>query len=250
MKRIGVCILCCVLLLCGCQRTAPAAADVLDVTAETETAALDAPADSSRKGQAGGGFTVLHTAAYVFEGEEGVTLYGAVEYRNDAGTPLWLSNVTFDFAGGHSVSHSFVPALAEYDRIDPGAHGYAAGWFPADGLVPGAQLTLTATLSQTASGGAYIPLTVSDLFLADNYPAFTTMTGTLTNETAQDCALNMLYTAFYDDGGQFLGVWYFPINAQLNGMDSVRFASHLRSFPVKQLSEKAADFSSRAFGFQ
>ncbi|MDD4075824.1 MAG: hypothetical protein PHC80_07005 [Eubacteriales bacterium] len=249
MKRIGVCILCCILLLCGCQQAAPAPEDVLDVTAEKDSLAQGVSGDTVKEGQTRGSFTVLHTAAYVFEGEEGVTLYGAVEYRNDADTPLWLSGVTFDFAGEQSCSQSFVPALAEYDRVDPGAHGYAAGWFPAEEFAPGAQLTLTATLSQAASGGAYIPLTVSDLFLADNYPAFTTMTGTLTNETDTDCALNMIHTAFYDENGQFLGVWYFPTNAQLNGMDSVRFATHLRSFPIKQLSEKAVDFSSRAFGF-
>ncbi len=244
MKRIGVCILSCILLLCGCQRTAPD--DVLDVTAQS------APVSQSAAPQKAGGqdgFTVLHTAAYVFEGEDGPSLYGAVEFENATDAPLWISSVQFDFSGAQAVSQSFVPALAAYDRIDPGAHGYAAAWFPAEELAPNAALTLNATLSHTAAGGPYVPLTVSDLFLADNYPAFTTMTGTLTNETRESCALNMIYTAFYDAQGAFLGVWYFPINAQLDSMDSVRFSTHLRSFPVEQLSQKAAVFSGRAFGF-
>lgn len=224
----------------------------MDVTAEApaDTQGASAPVPEEAQGtRAQNGFTVLHTAAYVFEGEDGSTLYGAVEFRNDADVPLWLSGVQLDFSGEETLSQSYVPALAEYDRIDPGAHGYAAAWFPAQTLAPGTPLALTASLSHTAEGGAYIPLTVSDLFLADNYPAFTTMTGTLTNETGESCALNMLYTAFYDADGEFLGVWYFPTNTQLDSMDSVRFATHLRSFPVERLSEKAAAFSSRAFGF-
>ncbi len=241
---------CLLLLLCGCQSAKESEA-ITDISAaepapvQSESGAQSAAAPSTSEGS----FAIIQTAAYAYE-ENGVCmLYGAVEYENTGKSPVYLSEASFSFSGTNSAVMAYEPVLAAFDPILPGERSYTAAWFPGEGFTPGEEVDLHVKLRAQGTQEKGCPLTVDDVFFADNYPAFSTMTGTLCNEGRESCALNMIYAGLYDKDGKFLGVWYFSQNAQLDGGDCVRFTTHLRSFPLNHLAEADVQCKCRAFGF-
>lgn len=253
-------LLLCVLLLCGCQRQT--ATDVVDFdAAQSAEGASIAPAQTADPAVSSdrAAVRILDTVAYALDaatpgetaaGAAQAILYGAVVFENSGSTPLRLTNAAFSFrADAGEWSQSFCPTLAEYDVLLPGERGYAAGWFEGSGFAAGTPVTLTAALDCAACAPARIALVAEDIFLADNYPGFTTVTGSLANPGPEDCALNMIYLAFYDAEDTLLGVWYFPRNAQLESTESIRFTSHMRALPIDGLAARTARTDCHAFGF-
>lgn len=244
MRKIGFALVSILILLClGCQRQAETV-DVLDVESP-------AASESSSSGAAldGKGLEIVNTACYVFEEGGESQLYTAIEYTNSGSSPLYLEKADLKLSSAQSASYELEPVLASYNVLLPGERAYAAAWFPAEGMASSGDLSLEAVAHGASGASSSIPLEVRDVFFADNYPGFTTMTGTLINNSEQSCSLNMVYAGLYDADENFLGAWFFSQNAQLDTGDSVRFTTHLKAFPVNKLTEKGVHSQCRAFGF-
>lgn len=247
MKRFFKIFLCgCLLLLAGCAKepetvvigiTVTGQADAASpaVLAEGDPAASPAPSDAGSKTQA----KVQDTVAYVLSCAEGPTLYGAVAYENTGDTPLTLTQADFAFTlADHVEEVTFTPVFAKETVVLPGETAYAALWYTMADLVPGAQVELDASLSwEAAQAESRIPIQVENIHLAHNYPAFVSMAGTIT--AAQDCPCNIIYTAFYGQNDQLLGVWYFTDNAQLMGGEPKAFTTHMEELPLTDLADAA-----------
>ncbi len=205
--------------------------------AQTDPAAAPAPA-----------VEVTDTAAYVFDGAEGPTLYGAAAYQNTGNCPIVLTGSKLTFTvGGASQSHDYLPVMSDIAVLLPGETGFIAWWNPDSSLTPGAAAAMTAELSCAQADPARIPVTPRSIYLADNYPGFTTMTGSL--ESDGECSLNLIYTGFYDDSGKLLGVWHFTKNAPLDPGENKTFAIHMKELPIEGLAEKTKEIRTYGVGF-
>ena len=205
-------------------------------TASADPAAAPAPA-----------VQVTDTAAYVFDGAEGPTLYGAVAYENTGNCPIVLTGATLSFnVGGATQSHDYLPVMSDIAVLLPGETGFVAWWNPDSSLTPG-NAAMTAQLSCASTDIQRISVTPRNVFLADNYPGFTTMTGSL--EAEGECSLNLVYTGFYDESGKLLGVWHFTKNAPLDPGESKTFAVHMKELPIEGLAEKTKEIRTYGVGF-
>lgn len=247
MKRlIQIFLCCCLVLSAGCSKepetivigiTATGQPEAASSAASTEgEAAASAQPAVSGKAQA----KVRDTVAYVLSCAEGPALYGAVAYENTGDTPLTLTQADFAFTlADHVEEVTFTPVFAKETVVLPGETAYAALWYTMADLVPGAQVELDASLSwEAAQAESRIPIQVENIHLAHNYPAFVSMAGTIT--AAQDCPCNIIYTAFYGQNDQLLGVWYFTDNAQLMGGEPKAFTTHMEELPLTDLADAAA----------
>ena len=140
MKRLTVFIICILLLASGCakkeEKASLFAVDPLNGGAKTDEAALPGP-----KGIAGletapaaepastadpeaapsPAVVVTGTAAYVFDGAEGPTLYGAAAYENTGNCPVIITNAALSFnVGGTAYQYSFVPIMNDKTVVLPG----------------------------------------------------------------------------------------------------------------------------------
>ena len=197
---------------------------------------------------------VIATVAHAFAAQEGlVTLYGAAEYTNAGDCPIIVPEVTFTFSyGGGIKEHTFSPALYEYDILLPGETGFITLYLEGiEGVDPGSNVSLSASLKAEKTLSSRVAMEVQDVYLADNYPGFTTMTGTLSLLTDTECGLNMAYVGFYDEKRTLLGVWNFTKSALFEGMgDAKNFTIHMRALPIEGLAEKTASTKATAFGFR
>lgn len=214
----------------------------LEVTTVNQPAASADPAAAPAPA-----VTVTDTVAYVFDGAEGPTLYGAAAYENTGNCPIVLTGATLSFnVGGAAQSHEYIPIMSDIAVLLPGETGFVAWWNPDSSLTPGSA-AMTAELSCAQTDAARIPVTPRSVFLADNYPGFTTMTGTL--ESEGECSLNLVYTGFYDENGDLLGVWHFTKNAPLDPGENKTFAVHMKELPIEGLGEKTKEIRTYGVGF-
>ena len=197
---------------------------------------------------------VTASVAYAFAGEgDSATLYGAVEYQNNGDCPVKLTEAAFTFTHeGGTVEHSFVPPLAAYEVLLPGETGYVTLYLEnASGVTAGGEVSLTASLKGEAAEDERILMRADHIYLADNYPTFTTMTGTLSLAQEAECEMNMVYVGFYDEDGGLIGVWNFTKSAQFEGAgDTKNFTVHMRSLPIDDLAARTASTNAVAFGFR
>jgi len=227
----------------------------MDAAVTPEPDEEDAPTDIQ---DSSGGYgtspraDVTASVAYAFAGEgDSVTLYGAAEYQNNGDCPVKLTEAVFTFTHeGGTVEHSFVPPLAAYEVLLPGETGYVT-LFLEDSSAAGGEVTLTASLSGEAASDERILMQADHIYLADNYPGFTTMTGTLSLTEEAECEMNMVYVGFYDEDGALIGVWNFTKSAQFEGAgDAKNFTVHMRALPIDDLAAKTASTNAVAFGFR
>ena len=212
-------------------------ATVNQPTVSSDPAAAPAPA-----------VEVTDTVAYVFDGAEGPTLYGGLAYQNTGNCPIVLTGAALSFnIGGASQSHDYLPVMSDISVLLPGETGFVAWWNPDSSLTPGASAAMTAQLTCAQTDLQRIPVTPRSVFLADNYPGFTTMTGSL--ESDGECSLNLVYTGFYDESGKLLGVWHFTKNAPLDPGESKTFAVHMKELPIEGLGEKTKEIRTYGVGF-
>ncbi len=255
MKRLQgflICI-CCLLLLLGCSREPEAV--IIDVTGASGPAPSPAPGETAGPegeipaNQGSPKAEVRDTAAYAFLGAEGPALYGAVAYENTGGAPLVLTKASFTFSFDNATEEiEFTPVFNDKTVVLPGETAYAALWYSLADLQAGTLVSLSASLQWEESGESPIPIAVSNLHLAHNYPGFTTLAGTLTPQA--DCPCNLIYAGFYGAEGNFLGAWYFTENAQLIADEPKAFTSHLKEFPLADLAERAAEIRTFAIGME
>lgn len=275
LTKRALCLLCCLALLpgaFGCGKKEPEPQDSLAFSepvpqdtapADTNTQppqdtgagsaagedplAFNAPqAYSAAPGQPGS-VQVLQSVAFVFPRER--MLYGGVAYQNTGDAPISLkeASFTFSFSGGSQKS-TFTPVAAEFDVVLPGETAYCTLWLPyeKEGDLPG-EASVAAELRAETTDRPAQALQVESEFLVQNYPRFATLSGRLSNPTAQEVDLAMVYAAFYDAGDTLLGIWYFPRNALLQPGEGVAFVSHLQSLPIPGIAEQTASMRFRAF---
>jgi len=191
--------------------------------------------------------TVSATAAYVFEGMEGTTLYGAAAYENTGNCPVVITSAKLAFSvNGATIEREFTPVMADKTVVLPGETSFIAYW-SADSAPAAGPAALTATLAVEAAEDDRITVFPKRIFLADNYPGFTTMSGFLAAD--KTCSLNLVYTGFYDESGALLGVWHFTKNAALGPEGEKSFAVHMRELPVDGLAERTAEVRTFGVGF-
>lgn len=193
------------------------------------------------------------TAAAVYEGAEGLTLYGAAAYTNTGDCPITIESACFTFtAGGQTVEHSFTPPLAEYAVLMPGETSYLTAWVPQGEESPfaaGAEVSLTVSLTPRRAEAARTLLVVDHLYLADNYPNFTTLSGRITCAGVFGCEMNVVHVGFYDAEENFLGAWYFTRNTLFEGDESKNFVVQMHELPLPALAERAETVRAIGFGF-
>lgn len=142
-----------------------------------------------------------------------------------------------------------MPELSDYIVLLPGETGYIARWLGETTIPAGETITLDASLTAEKRDERGARITVDNLYIADNYPSVTTLSGRLTCQEGRACAANMIFAGFYDKSGRFMGAWYFSKNALFEGGDSKNFVVDMNDFPIAKLSEKAADVRGIGFGF-
>ncbi|NCB30726.1 MAG: hypothetical protein EOM66_04890 [Clostridia bacterium] len=257
MRRFHALLLCivCLFLLLGCAKEPEAV--VIDVTAAgsgVTPAPLSAePAreegEDTASAKAGPAAEIRGTAAYILSCAEGPALYGAVAYENTGDAPLVVTkaNFTFSFAGT-TEEVEFTPIFADKTIVLPGETSYAVLWYTMADLVPGTEVRLSASLQWEEASSARIAIDLGNLYLAHNYPAFTSMAGILTAQA--DCPCNLIYTAFYDESGNLLGVWYFTENAHLLAGEPKAFTTHMKELPLENLAEQTKEIHYFGIGME
>lgn len=234
-----------ILSACGAKDETPALADAAATAAPEGTAAPDAAAYGANASA-----RVTATAAYSYADGDKTKLYAAVEYKNEGDCPMVISNVKLNAAAeGVNETAEFVPELSEYMVLLPGETGYIARWLGETTIPAGEAITLNASLTAEKRDERGARITVDNLYIADNYPSVTTLSGRLTCQEGRACAANMIFAGFYDKSGRFMGAWYFSKNALFEGGDSKNFVVDMNDFPIAKLSEKAADVRGIGFGF-
>lgn len=193
---------------------------------------------------------VMSTVAYTYEADGKPGLYGAVEYQNNGSADIIVTKAAFTFSLPETkIEHEFVPVLGEYDVVEPGESSFVTLWLPNDTVTKGTVVTLGADLTCEVAQTKRLNMESANLFLADNYPKFTTLSGTLKNVSRGECSFLMTYVGFYDESENLLGVWYFTKNIRLNPGDSINFVSRMEDLPINGLSKTAKLIKSSAFGF-
>lgn len=234
---------------CGANNDAPVLSDANPSTVPVGTAAPDAAPDAAAYGT-NASARVMATAAYSYADGDKTKLYAAVEYQNDGDCPIAVSNVKLTItAAGASETVEFVPELSDYIVLLPGETGYIARWLGETTIPAGETITLDAFITAEKRDERGARITVDNLYIADNYPSVTTLSGRLTCQEGRACAANMIFAGFYDENGRFMGAWYFSKNALFEGGDSKNFVVDMNDFPIAKLSEKAADVRGIGFGF-
>lgn len=190
------------------------------------------------------------SVAYAYEAAGSPALYGAVAYKNTGTANVVITKAAFTFrAGETTVEHEFEPVLAQYDVVALGETSFVTLWLPDSTIAAGTDVTLEAKLTCVAAENTRVNLEVKNLFLADNYPKFTTMSGTVTNAASTECAFFMTYVGFYDENENLLGVWYFTKNVRLEAGGSTAFVTRMEDLPISGLSETTKTMVAGAFGF-
>lgn len=235
-------------LLFACRDKQAQITDALDVT---ETAPLegDATPEVTTYGH-NAEVKIMASAAYVFEGAQGVTIYGALEYKNTGNCPIYISKASFAFTvDGTKINHDYAPSLGEYTIVLPGETSFEAVWVTGHNVAADATAQLSASLTAVEATAPTVSLRADNLYAADNYPGFSTLSGRLACASEAGCSMNIIYVGFYDDADKFLGAFYFSKNAVLEAGDAKNFVINMQDFPLNDLGARAKSFKSAAFGF-
>ena len=111
------------------------------------------------------------------------------------------------------------------------------------------EVSLSVSLTPRRAEAARTLLLVDRLYLADNYPNFTTLSGRITCAGALCGEMTVIHIGFYEAEGTFLGAWYFTKNTLLEGDESKNFVVQMYGLPLDSLAERANSLSAIGFGF-
>ncbi len=244
-------IICLALSLISCASNQPSSLMAEQTDENPTETGSDTPPEATANSEYGSNaaVSVLSSVAYLFD--DANVLYGAVEYRNGGNCPVVLSSARFVFtSGSYSVSHEFTPMLCQYDVLYPGDTSYVTYWgAPDEDARFKSDMELTASLECEKAAIDRIDLEVEGLLVADNYPGFSTLSGTVENKSGTDCNLNLIYAAFYDDSGSLMGVWHFSENATLKSGVAHSFVVDMTELTIDGLSSRASAIKASGFGF-
>lgn len=223
--------------------------DAVDVL-ETPAPSSEGVATQTAYGHSAG-VKINASVAFAYEGLEGVTVYGAVEYENTGDCPIYISGASFTFTiDGADTVYDFEPALSEYTVVLPGCISYEAVWLTGRQAGADSEISLRASLTAVEAPAPRVSLEVDNLYTADNYPGFSTLSGRISCSSETGCSANLVYIGFYDASGAFLGAWYFSKNAVIEHGDPKNFVINMQELPIDGLAAKVASYKSAAFGFE
>ncbi len=198
-------------------------------------------------------FTVGRRVAHVFGEGEDAQLYCGFEAVNTGDCPAIIETVyaEFDVEDAGRFSTDFSPVAGEYDVVPPGGKTFCALWLPAREALPeNPGVTLSLELTALPSEAPALELSVKNARVIQNYPAFATVSGSLWNESGEECPLNVIYTAFYDQAGELLGVFHFTKNASIYADEFKNFVVHMQPLPIANLAENTFTIETHAFGIE
>lgn len=242
----------CVLLLCACgaKVTDKDEKPGADITPQPHSVSESDSAVTSETSYSGEpSVEVTASVAYIFDALEGNELYAACEYKNNSNCPCIVTSVkyTVDISGSEVEVLAEQPA-AKYCVLLPNETFYNAVWNEYEPKTGDTVSIKSVDITcEKCTDMQYTRLEVNDMFLVQNYPGFASVSGNV-KSTGRSVSLNEIYTAFYDEGGRFLGVWYFTDASEISN-ESKHFTTHLRSLPIEGLSEKTAEIKAVGFGF-
>lgn len=197
--------------------------------------------------------SVVQSVAYAFGSGEDTLLYAGFEVKNTGNCPAYVDSVTADFEveGAGVFSTEFQPVASQYDVVAPGGKSYVALWYPAKKELPqGAAVSFSAELNAKQSEQDSLALSVKNARVLQNYPGFSTVSGSLWNESGRECPLNVVYIAFYGADDNLLGVYHFTKNASVLAGEFKNFVEHMRQLPIGSLSENTVRIEAHAFGIE
>ena len=243
---------------------APQQEDMAPPAPAAAVAAEDGPAspgelaeDQSVPAQAPSAATleVTQTTAYFFRDINGFPqLYAALEYQNNGQQDTIVSNVKLHFkAGERTIDAEFIPMLNADDYIRPGEKSTLAYWLNDEGqdITDSTPLSVTAEIEGSARppGSIDRSLLVRNLSLIQNYPAFSTLTGSIQNPSPENqYALTLIYASFYDADHRLLGVWHFSKNMSVHSNGTRNFSLHIDTLPIPDLAKNTAQVIGRGIG--
>ncbi len=198
-------------------------------------------------------FTEGKQVVHVFGEGADALLYCGFEAFNTGDCPAVLEMVSAEFRveDAGRFSEEFSPVAGEYDVVAPGEKTYCALWLSAREALPdNPSVTLSLELFAQPSEASALELSVKNARIIQNYPGFATVSGSLWNESGEECPLNVVYTAFYDSAGELLGVFHFTKNAAMYADEFKNFVVHLRPLPIENLAENTAMIETHAFGLE
>lgn len=195
------------------------------------------------------------TAGYFPDIEGQSVLYVAMEYENTGTTTLIIENVSVVFnTGQYKVDGSFTPMLYKDDFLLPGRTATLAYWFPYSkepDLAADAEIQAEITLTPTAYDleRSQKSLELSNLRLIDNYPGFSTLSGSIRNpQSSADYSLSLVYVSLYNDADELLAVWHFTQNMAIPADETRNFVTHMQTLPIPNLSADATKIVARGIG--
>lgn len=199
---------------------------------------------------------VTQAVAYYFPSEK--ALYAAIEYENVGTGPAYVESVALAFnTGNRAVEAEFTPMLNSDDYVAAGQKATLAYWRSyereEDLTVesPIAVESVAITAAAWDSSRADRKLLVENCTVIQNYPAFATLTGTISNEMGEtDYALSLIYGSFYDENGGLIGVWHFTKNMTIRAESKRNFSVHLNALPIPDLEERTAEVVGRGVGIE
>jgi len=201
---------------------------------------------------------ITQAVAYYFPNMMGSpTLYGVIEYKNTGPAPCYISEAKFSFrTPNRTQDYTFTPMVPKDNVVKPGETATLPCWLTYDkeknrlNADSAIRLNATLTLALPEEGRPTHTLTGSRLFLEDNYPNFSTLTGTLHNPTNLDYSIALAYLTFYDEENKLIGTWTFTKNIALAPDADSDFVVHLQALPLPGLSERVARIVMRGIGIE
>ncbi len=225
----------------------------MDVSPSPASTASADPAPSPTGEATQAEFSAGKLVAHVFGEGEDALLYCGFEAVNTGNCPAIIETVHAEFSveGAGRFSEEFSPVAGEYDVVVPGEMTYCALWLPARKALPdNPSLTLSIDLTAAPSDAPKLELAVKNARIIQNYPDFATISGSLWNESGEECPLNVVYTAFYDQAGELLGVFHFTKNAGMFADEFKNFVVHMQPLPIENLADNTAAIETHAFGIE
>lgn len=190
---------------------------------------------------------VLGRVAYILSDN---VLYGALEYKNTGDCPITVSAAEFVFSvDGDELRETAAQPSYEYCVVYPGETGYLAAWIElgSEAAYENAELT-GAELTYEKAAPERRSMAVTDCMIAQNYPGFATVTGTVEYSGTDECPLNIVYLGFYNSDDELLGVWCFTDDTAILPDQPAKFSTHMRNLTIEGLAQNTARIEAAAFG--
>ena len=192
---------------------------------------------------------VMQSVAYLFKEQTGNELYAACEYKNTSDCPCIVTGVSYEL----NISEKKViiesgQTASRYCIINPDETFYHAVWKEYNCTESDTVKMISVSITCEKSLDNRLPLSISDLYLVENYPGFASLSGVV-HGADKNVVLNEIGVGFYDSEDKLIGVWYFTDSTDFAANKETHFTTHMRSIPIEGLTEKTVSIKAMGFGY-